>query len=324
MTLHNDAQLFKSMIESAAQPYDNGGLQILPLFIEKDYWICRSLQLLSRNDPEHRAVFKGGTSLTKAYNIGMRFSEDIDIAILDADGMTGNQLKKTIKHVAKSMTEGLVEVVHDGITSKGSHYHKAFYTYPQITNSRFQGAIRSGELLIEINSFGNPYPWEMRNITPFLTEFLLLHNRQDLIQHYDLATFELPVLDCRRTLTEKLVSLVRCSLADRYIEQMKGHIRHFYDLYHLMQYETVRKYVATPAFKDDFTSLLEHDRLQFAKPDGWQTRDLSESPLLTSLHDTWLQLAPKYTSELPSLAYREVPLVADIETSIAQLINLLQ
>lgn len=35
-------------------------------------------------DKESRAIFKGGTSLTKAYGIGARFSEDIDIAIAEA------------------------------------------------------------------------------------------------------------------------------------------------------------------------------------------------------------------------------------------------
>ena len=47
-------------------------------------------------------IFKGGTSLTKAYGIGSRFSEDIDIAISEAWTLSGNQLKMLIKRTAWS------------------------------------------------------------------------------------------------------------------------------------------------------------------------------------------------------------------------------
>ncbi len=63
---------------------EEGGLGIKSLFIEKDYWITRALKLMAANDSDHRAVFKGGTSLSKVYKIGSRFSEDIDVAITDA------------------------------------------------------------------------------------------------------------------------------------------------------------------------------------------------------------------------------------------------
>jgi len=324
MTLHTHPELFKTIIEAAAQPIENLGLGIYPLFIEKDYWICRSLQLLSRHDQEHRAIFKGGTSLTKAYHIGMRFSEDIDIAISDANQLTGNQLKSTIKRTAMSMSDGLNEVVYNGMTSKGSHYYKAYYAYPQLFDRQNQGAVRSGELLIEINSFGNPYPWEMRTITPFVTEFLSTQKHPDLIEQYDLNAFDIPVLDCRRTLTEKLVSLIRCSLADQNIEQLKGHIRHFYDLHHLMQDDIVRTYITSPDFPKDFENLLEHDRQQFVNPTGWQKHPITESPLITDLHATWIQLIPKYTSELPALAYHTIPSAEVIEHSLFDLLALLR
>ena len=68
------------------------------------------------------------------------------------------QLKTTIRRTAHSMTDGLVEVVKPNYTSKGSHYHKAYYAYPTILDVPTTSAVRSGELLLEINSFANPYP----------------------------------------------------------------------------------------------------------------------------------------------------------------------
>lgn len=79
MRLHENRDLFSDALQAASQPVEDGGLGIKSIFIEKDYWICRSLSLMAANDKDNRAIFKGGTSLTKAYGIGSRFSEDIDI-----------------------------------------------------------------------------------------------------------------------------------------------------------------------------------------------------------------------------------------------------
>lgn len=46
MKLHEDQELFADAIQAAAQPVEDGGLGIKSIFIEKDYWICRSLALM--------------------------------------------------------------------------------------------------------------------------------------------------------------------------------------------------------------------------------------------------------------------------------------
>jgi predicted nucleotidyltransferase component of viral defense system len=318
MILHENKKKFHSAIQMAGE-----ALKIKPHFVEKDYWICRSLQQMVRSDASHHAIFKGGTSLTKAYNIGARFSEDIDVAIADAHLMSGNQLKTTIRRTAHSMTDGLVEVVKPNYTSKGSHYHKAYYAYPTISDVPTTSAVRSGELLLEINSFANPYPWEMRTIRCFITEFMLLSGNDVFVEQFDMADIEVPVLDCRRTLTEKLVSLMRCSLADDYLPQMTAKIRHFYDLYYLLHDEACQAYIHSDEFRADFQSLLEHDRQSFSKPDGWQTRPLNQSPLIVDLHATWQLLQPTYLNELPDLAYRDIPSVDAIEEDISTLLALI-
>ncbi len=314
MNLHENKQAFAEAITAAST-----ALNIKRHFVEKDYWICRSLQQMARTDPEHHAIFKGGTSLTKAYQIGSRFSEDIDVAIADAHLMSSNQIKTTIRRIAHGMTEGLTEVVKD-TTSKGSHYHKAYYTYPTVSVIPTSGAVRAGEILLEINSFANPYPWEMRTVRCFITEFLLQTGSEPLIAQFDMTDFDVPVLDFRRTLTEKLVSLIRCSLADAYLPQMNAKIRHFYDLHHLLQNDECLAYLQSNNFRNDFQMLLEHDRQNFSKPDGWQHRPLSESPLIMDLNATWKLLQPTYLRELPDLAYREIPTVEDIQQSLWSLI----
>jgi len=57
---------------------------ISPVIIEKDFWVCWTLDRLFSELP-HRLIFKGGTSLSKAYALIERFSEDIDLAFDRAD-----------------------------------------------------------------------------------------------------------------------------------------------------------------------------------------------------------------------------------------------
>lgn len=53
-----------------------------PVIVEKDFWVCWILkQLFTITEFSDRLVFKGGTSLSKCFNLIQRFSEDIDIAV---------------------------------------------------------------------------------------------------------------------------------------------------------------------------------------------------------------------------------------------------
>ena len=49
--------------------------------VEKDWWVVRTLQLVFDTSIAQQTVFKGGTSLSKAWGLIDRFSEDIDVAL---------------------------------------------------------------------------------------------------------------------------------------------------------------------------------------------------------------------------------------------------
>lgn len=55
--------------------------------VEKDFWVCWTLNALyhERPDGDPRLLFKGGTSLAKAYGLIERLSEDIDVTIFRDD-----------------------------------------------------------------------------------------------------------------------------------------------------------------------------------------------------------------------------------------------
>jgi len=65
---------FKALISTLSEEK-----AILPALIEKDYWIMQSLNGLNASGLTFE--LKGGTSLSKGYNIIERFSEDIDLHI---------------------------------------------------------------------------------------------------------------------------------------------------------------------------------------------------------------------------------------------------
>jgi len=51
-------------------------------YVEKDLWVCWVLSALFRQpDLAPHLTFRGGTSLTKAFGIIERFSEDIDLSL---------------------------------------------------------------------------------------------------------------------------------------------------------------------------------------------------------------------------------------------------
>ena len=51
------------------------------LAVEKDWWVVQTLELIQKQEAAPHIVFKGGTSLSKAWHIIKRFSEDIDLAL---------------------------------------------------------------------------------------------------------------------------------------------------------------------------------------------------------------------------------------------------
>ena len=301
MNLHENKDLFIAVIRDMAQK-----TSISEIYIEKDYWLTRSLQRLSQNPNAEKVVFKGGTALSKI-QLTNRFSEDIDIAVIDADSFSGNQLKMLIKRLVKDMATDLEERVVEGITSKGSRFYKAIYLYPNILGGETKTAVKSGQLLIEINTFANPYPYQKQQITSFISDYLLTLNRTDLLEKYNLTPFSVNVLDKSRTMLEKMVSLLRFSFAENPRKELAGKIRHFYDLYYLASNDDCIKYIQSSEFQKDLQELFVYDQQEFDEPAGWQTKAVKDSPLIGDFPNLWNTLRETYLSELPLLAFTTIP-----------------
>jgi len=227
MNLHISTKEFNEAVQLVS--HETG---ISASFIQKDYWISLVLKRLSESKYVDSVVFKGGTSLSKGFKLINRFSEDVDIAMIDVAGISGNQLKTLIRSVEKEIARELKEIKIDGLTSKGSRFRKSVYEYPTTTNAKAFESI-SNSIIIEVNSFANPYPYLKIEMQSMIGEHLEKNNQTELVRKYGLGSFSVNVLDLKQTLIEKLVSLLRFSYADNSLEQLSGKIRHFYDLYYL-------------------------------------------------------------------------------------------
>lgn len=95
MNLHHDKEAFKELIIGAANE-----LAIPGNIIEKDYYVTITLKSLS--DKLEDMVFKGGTSLTKCYQLLDRFSEDIDLSYTAESGVPGDSRKRQLKKAVLS------------------------------------------------------------------------------------------------------------------------------------------------------------------------------------------------------------------------------
>jgi len=285
-------------------------------FVEKDYWLTLVLSHLAKSKYVDESVFKGGTSLSKGYNLIERFSEDVDIAIINDKGKTGNEIKTIIRTIEKEITPDLKELQMDGVTSKGSRFRKSAFEY--VTTEK--GNVNN-KLIVEINSFDNPFPYQRLTIQSIVFDFLMQTKNEKYIEQYNLQSFEVNVLGKEQTLLEKLVSLIRFSFKENTVESISEKIRHFYDLHFLMKDSKCIEFVNSDSFKKQFDIILQHDRAMFEEPIGWRSKSISESPLTIDFLTIWKQIKEKYKTELSALAYRPIPDENDISKCFEDLIK---
>lgn len=297
MNLHTDIKLFRDTIIAASR---HSGIK--DEFVEKDYWITLVLYRLSKSKYAAHTVFKGGTSLSKAYDLINRFSEDVDIAIVDNNKKSGNKIKAIIRTVQKEMTTELKELQVDGVSSKGSRFRKSAFEYVSIDKKNL-----NNRLIVEVNSFANPYPFQRLPIKSFVSDFLIQTDNEKYIEQYSLQPFEINVLNKEQTLMEKLVSLIRFSFEKDVTDSISRKMRHFYDLYFLMNDLACKSFIHSADFKTQFNNILNHDKDIFNEPKGWQTKSAAESPLVTDFNNIWKQLRDQYSQELSSLSFTPIP-----------------
>lgn len=97
---------------------------IQPQAIEKDAWVTLVLRIVFNSNLAEHLAFKGGTSLSKAYGLIKRFSEDIDIAInREFLGFTGELSKGQIRKLRRKSHEFVLNEMSNIIIDEFRRYN---------------------------------------------------------------------------------------------------------------------------------------------------------------------------------------------------------
>ena len=235
MKLHHNIPLFKETLISAA-----GEMKINYNYVEKDYWVSYVLNRLSHSEYKDKFVFKGGTSLSKVYKLIPRFSEDIDLQLIDPGSKGDSAKKKLFKKAEKEITLGL-SLIPDLCDKHGS-IRKTCYDYSKSQENGAFGFV-SSHIVLEINSMSVPEPFIAGSLISFAGEFLNKIGRADLVKQYGLDPFELNVLDMRRTYLEKLFAVLDASMQDDNFQRLIAYSRHIFDIYYFAGTQKIRDFI---------------------------------------------------------------------------------
>ena len=171
---------------------------ISPEIVEKDFWVCWTLYQLFQLQGLPRLIFKGGTSLSKAFGIINRFSEDIDLVINrhelgfndenDPANQQGTKLRdRTIEKlksscrnvIAKELVPSLEVQIRSIIGDRGWTLEidpnapdgdNVEFRYPAGTPRISATAYIQRAVRLELGCRGDQLPSEQAMITPYAAE----------------------------------------------------------------------------------------------------------------------------------------------------------
>jgi len=192
--------------------------------IEKD--TIQSMFLHELAQLELPFVFKGGTSLSKAYDLIDRFSEDIDLS-MDCRPTQSERMKAKEFIICIAEKLGLTLVNPNDIKSRYD-YNKYVFKY----ESMF--ADIPLEIIIETSFYQEVYPIEKHSIGSFVGKFC---RERDIILPipFDAAEFMMNVQTMERTFVDKVFAV-----CDYKIHNMQDRdSRHLYDICKLLKRVTL-------------------------------------------------------------------------------------
>lgn len=210
--------------------------------VEKDYYVTMILKLLAK--AKYTVVFKGGTSLSKAFGLIERFSEDIDITFTEHLGE--NRRKRLKYEILQPIAEELGMRIRNwnSIESDKDYNHYDYY-YDSVYDNSMGGLPPFVKLETALMSYS--FPTEEKQISNYIYE-ALGEEEKELIKKYDLQPFMMRVQSISRTLIDKIFALCDYYMMDK----ARRNSRHLYDIYKLAPYVTKDK---------DFLKLVKEVRL---------------------------------------------------------------
>jgi len=300
MKLHQNINLYTDAIWFTVQK-----LNLKPEYVEKDYWLTYALYTIFSNEIGKDTVFKGGTALSKCYNLIERFSEDIDLVLLRRQGETNSKLKAKLKDVSKIVETVMPEVIIDGITQKMGMNRKTAHQYKKQFIGDY-GQVRD-VIVIEATWLGYHEPFSPISIISFIGQMMLDNNQSDIAKENDLLPFNVLALNPIRTICEKIMSLVRFSYTEHPMDDLKQKIRHTYDLYKLLKKNEFLDFFNSTSFDEMLLKVAIDDVASYKNNNKWLIHHPNQALIFKKLENVWETLKVTYNSDFKTLVYGELP-----------------
>lgn len=198
--------------------------------VEKDYYVFMVLKLIRYYNNE--IMFKGGTSLSKAWGILPRFSEDIDLNLLPEIPSTDSHRQKFARTVYKSLLDMGFNYDYSKVKSR-----QEYNTFEQPYNAIYKDNYLNENIKIEtmankrgkiLNATYTPrmisnYIWDTMGTNP---------KYSNILTNFGLDPFEINTQNMDVTFVEKVMSLT-----NRFIRGESFRLsRHLYDIYYMWNY----------------------------------------------------------------------------------------
>jgi len=282
------------------------GRGVANTIIEKDFWVCWCLKRLFELPKGTTAtlVFKGGTSLSKAFSAIRRFSEDIDLSFDRTElGYTGDRdpereaiskkqsarlIDELVGDVARHIAEKLVPALRAAIIEAlgepansewsleidASDAQTVNFHYPMaLPSAEYEGmAYITPRVKLELGARGDPWPTDVKIIRPYAAD--------DYPNFFEDPDASVIVLSARRTFWEKVTALH--AEANRPAESPTPQYfsRHYYDLAMLL--DTVEGNTAATDF-DLLAQVARHKTTFFRS--SWASYDTAKPGSLRLMPD---------------------------------------
>lgn len=323
--------------------------------VEKDLYVCWILDFLFNRRPDDgvRLYFKGGTSLSKAFGLIQRFSEDIDIGIYKADIgapleadiaalVSNNQRDKAlttrVDEAARTYISGPLKTALDAELAQTAadigdpgHFSTRFgYDDYRRTEAldilivTYRSVFDAGDgyvepaVRIEGGARPDPVPAELRTILPYVA--------MEMPDPGGLAVPDVNTVRPERTFWEKILILhamtemtvTRAAAGDaaRRVPDLNRYSRHYYDVHQIWTAEDHGE--ATASMTDLAEAARRHKMLMFRAPDHGYERALPGSYRLLPTDDMRARLKADY-SRMSAMIFGEAPDFDSVMDSIMRL-----
>lgn len=302
-------------------------MRVQPAIVEKDLWVCYLLDyLFHRSEFASSMIFKGGTSLSKAYHVIERFSEDVDL-ILDwrligysADEPwepRSNTRQEKFKRETVARTDAWLAKVfapslRNGISEElgieadvrvAEAEETVLFAYPKLYDSKATlDAVR-----LEIGPLAAWSPHETATITPYVAELYP--------QLFSARSTAVPTAVPERTFWEKATILHQEANRPTHKAMPRRYARHYYDLQRLSVTDIAERAMSRLELLTDVVAFKEKfyrtpwARLPEAKPGTLR---------LVPPEERMAELKADYDAMRPMI-FGDVPAFDDIVASIAKL-----